>query len=74
MKCSLIVANIRMIPIYDCSVCKKGKEGSTTTLEISCADPNDIGQEIDRLGLRVRDMPVGWASYGGIFKCESCKT
>lgn len=68
MKVARIVAQVKAVPIYECSACKKQQLGDTMRLEFDTHSADRIAEGIKRARADSAHMPVGW-SYNGKFTC-----
>lgn len=72
MRYTRLVAEIKILPIYQCDDCDAEAVGTTAHYSVD----TDAGQSIEDVlsgHPRPRDMPVGWASYGvDKYRCSRC--
>jgi len=82
MQFSFGKATIKLLPLFACDKCRKQQTGDTVTLEVTRFEClAGLVAPISKAENRARDMPIGWASYGGDkrngyrtrFYCEICK-
>ena len=69
-----IVARIKIVPVFTCSVCSKRQKGDTLTIDADTEDLQGVYTKVRDTRLISHYMPVGWSSYHfDIFKCPKCK-
>lgn len=82
MQFSFGKATIKLLSLFACDKCRKQQTGDTVRLEIDRFEClAELVAPISKAENRARDMPIGWASYGGDkrngyrtrFYCEICK-
>jgi hypothetical protein len=66
MQFSFGKATIKLLSLFACDKCGKQQTGDTVTLEIARFEClAELVAPISKAENRARDMPIGWASYGG---------
>lgn len=66
-----IVAKIKYLPVYTCSVCKTKAAGGTARVEVDVADTEELKYMVDRMTPSPHQMPIGWGSYSDGFRCPA---
>lgn len=68
-----IVADIRYITLYECTICGATQRGDTVSTTFDGHSVEQLTAFMNGQQQRSHDMPVGW-SYNGKFKCPCCAT
>lgn len=73
MESARIVAEVKVLPIYQCSICKKKTPGTRFSyLSFDEYSFEQIARRMRDKEVSPRGMPFGW-SHNGEFQCNACK-
>lgn len=72
MEMTVLVADIKVLPLYRCKRCKGGEVGDTQRESFRCTGVEDLTRHLSAMELRAAQMPVGWSSHTDGFYCPQC--
>ncbi len=76
MECSRVVAEVKFLPIYNCSKCGHKEQGTTQRTQIDTFGLSEMINQLETTTLSPNNMPIGWSSNyspkGTCFRCQKC--